>query len=1089
MRKRIKQILAGALCFGLAISDKSALSLGEINMDKVTVQAAENVSDITIDGNNINKENKNGLTYKGFGLLTANSTSDLLMDYKVEHPEKYVEMLQYLFGGSKPLMTHVKIEMGNDRNNSTGAESCTMRTEDETANVKRNAGFQLAADAKKINPNIKISILRWNTPKWANTTEKQYKWYKNTIMAAYETYGYMVDYINPNRNEAWSDKTDTENVKKFAKWIQEENSDTIKDAKALDLYKKIKFIVSDEAEMIAKTAVNALYTDEEYKNAVAAIGWHYPYSVASKSRDGADILTKDDIIKIADEMDKEVWNSENQAVFSDSAFRPANNTTFKDDSGNVIAGSSGLGGTGSALEMGNYIIKSFVESRRTHVIYQPVIGAFYQGGQYSSKELIGAKDPWSGYVRYDAGTVILSHLSKFAVTGWENEDNTAGIWRVIPQSSYCGEDDANGDRRVVNSTTGADSYMTLASPDKDEFSTLMINNSAKTKNYRISVKNMQLKDNQTLQCFETKAAGDGTFDSNYMSDKGDITADEQGYYNVMVSPFSVVTVSTLDQNKDELKSECKLPENSTDRTILDTDENGNGTVTDNEYLYADNFDYSDKKVSVIGTDGKLSDEKEDYIESRGGKTGAIARYTNVINGAFEAVKLADGNYVLRQQLDESVQGVGSAWNGSNAEVLIGDYRWMNYRANVDVQFEQTEAKSSSAVIAIRQTGGGTAIKDSSGYSFEIDKDGAWKLYRKKVTILEGTITDNSIFKQGFNQWNTLSLEGKENQITAYVNNKVVATYTDTNPVTSGRIALGGTYAAMDFDNLTVKKIENTAPYYEEFIDNMQQYELNDVTKSKLVFNDKWSHQCGQGMYVYDRTASYSTGTGAFLTYTFKGTGVDVLGYMKANKCKIKVTVDGKVVETEAAVNQAEDSRTNYSLRNLKYGEHTVTFEVVSGQWCIDAIGICSATYEKDLKRGTKFDVSKVTYTVNDAKKKTVTYTKLNNKKASAVVPKTVKYNGVSYKVTEVGTNAFSKCQDLKKVTIGANITKICKKAFYNRKKLTQITINSKLLRKIESNAISGISKKAVIKCPKARKADYKKMLKKSTGYKKTMIVK
>lgn len=127
----------------------------------------------------------------------------------------------------------------------------------------------------------------------------------------------MVDYINPNRNEAWSDKTDTENVKKFAKWIQEENSDTIKDAKALDLYKKIKFIVSDEAEMIAKTAVNALYTDEEYKNAVAAIGWHYPYSVASKSRDGADILTKDDIIKIADEMDKEVWNSENQAVFSD----------------------------------------------------------------------------------------------------------------------------------------------------------------------------------------------------------------------------------------------------------------------------------------------------------------------------------------------------------------------------------------------------------------------------------------------------------------------------------------------------------------------------------------------------------------------------------------------------------------------------------------------------------------------------------------------------------------------------------------------------------------------------------------------------
>lgn len=102
MRKRIKQILAGALCFGLAISDKSALSLGEINMDKVTVQAAENVSDITIDGNNINKENKNGLTYKGFGLLTANSTSDLLMDYKVEHPENMLRCCStYLAGLSR----------------------------------------------------------------------------------------------------------------------------------------------------------------------------------------------------------------------------------------------------------------------------------------------------------------------------------------------------------------------------------------------------------------------------------------------------------------------------------------------------------------------------------------------------------------------------------------------------------------------------------------------------------------------------------------------------------------------------------------------------------------------------------------------------------------------------------------------------------------------------------------------------------------------------------------------------------------------------------------------------------------------------
>lgn len=82
---------------------------------------------------------------------------------------------------------------------------------------------------------------------------------------------------------------------------------------------------------------------------------------------------------LAEVVDKEVWNSEEQATFSNSAFRPA--TT---DKAPTVAG-TGIGGSGSALEMGNTVIKSFVESRRGHVIYQPAIGAYYEGAQYSFK--------------------------------------------------------------------------------------------------------------------------------------------------------------------------------------------------------------------------------------------------------------------------------------------------------------------------------------------------------------------------------------------------------------------------------------------------------------------------------------------------------------------------------------------------------------------------------------------------------------------------------------------------------------------------------------------------------------------------------
>lgn len=154
-------------------------------------------------------------------------------------------------------------------------------------------------------------------------------------------------------------------------------------------------------------------------DAVDVVGYHYK---TADDRNGG-------MKWLAEEVDKEVWNSEEQAIFSNSAFRPSTN-----DKRPTVQG-TGIGGSGSALEMGNTVIKSLVESRRGHVIYQPAIGSFYEGAQYSFKELLSARDLWSGWIHYDAGLLILAHISKFAVTGWENETNTAGIWRGVPFAS------------------------------------------------------------------------------------------------------------------------------------------------------------------------------------------------------------------------------------------------------------------------------------------------------------------------------------------------------------------------------------------------------------------------------------------------------------------------------------------------------------------------------------------------------------------------------------------------------------------------------------------------------------------------------
>ena len=564
-------------------------------------------------------------------------------------------------------------------------------------------------------------------------------------------------------------------------------------------------------------------------SAVDVVGYHY------KTADDENNAMK----WLAEEVDKEVWNSEEQATFSNSAFRPS--TT---DKAPTVEG-TGIGGSGSALEMGNTVIKSFVESRRGHVIYQPVIGSYYEGAQYSFKELVSARDPWSGWMHYDAGLLILAHISKFAVTGWENETNTAGIWR----------------------------------------------------------------------------------------------------------------------------------------------------------------------------------------------------------------------------------GVASA---------------------------------------------------------------------SKASAVQGTTS------------NAVDGRGEGNVIKAYINDTLVATYEDSNPITSGRVAIGCGNSYTRFDNLAVTKIKGYAPYYREYIDNMETYDLTPQKNAKLVYNNKWSRTCAnQGMFVYQRSVSNSTGTGASITYTFNGTGLEVLGYNKSTGGTVNVMVDGQSYKKDDALWNADNMCTAYQVSGLEDGEHTVTIEVASGSLAVDAIAVIGSIYNSDeinvtpkkgtetglpeeelpkdltedvvpdistpspspaapttaptttpttkpqpiktpsVRKGYSFKVKGASYVVTDASKKTVSYRKAANKKIkSAAIPATVKVkaNGVvySFRVTNISAKAFAGCTKLKKVIIGKNVVSIGKEAFSKAKALKKITIKTTTLKKVGKNAIKGIYKKAKISCGKKKLKAYKKLFNAKTGYKKSM---
>ena len=120
------------------------------------------------------------------------------------------------------------------------------------------------------------------------------------------------------------------------------------------------------------------------------------------------------------------------------------------------------------------------------------------------------------------------------------------------------------------------------------------------------------------------------------------------------------------------------------------------------------------------------------------------------------------------------------------------------------------------------------------------------------------------------------------------------------------------------------------------------------------------------------------------------------------------------------------------------------------------------------KNSTKL-VGSLKYRVTKSSKKngTVMITKAKSKKVRSItIPKYIKWNGYTFKVTCIG-----------------------KKAFYGCSKLKKLLIKSTYLSCIGSSAIKKTNKKLVIQVPKRQYRKYKKLFSKRTGYTKKIKMK
>lgn len=121
--------------------------------------------------------------------------------------------------------------------------------------------------------------------------------------------------------------------------------------------------------------------------------------------------------------------------------------------------------------------------------------------------------------------------------------------------------------------------------------------------------------------------------------------------------------------------------------------------------------------------------------------------------------------------------------------------------------------------------------------------------------------------------------------------------------------------------------------------------------------------------------------------------------------------------------------------------------------------------------GFSYKIAKATKTGG-----TVTLIKDSKNAAKRTIPAIVKFDGRTYKVTAIGSSAFSKNKKLQKVVIGKNVTKIGSKAFYNCAKLKTIDVKQNVsIKKVGKNITK--NKKCKVLASKKKVKAYKKLFK------------
>ena len=829
---KLKKIAAAAVC--------AAAAANSVILPAYAEQEAQPMN-ISISGNSANTlEN---MLYRGVGMVSGNNSSRLLLDYKSENPEAYWEIMNYMFGKQGLEIAHLKLEMGSDVNSSSGTEPSVKRTEDETADVTRGAGYQIAADAKSINPDLTLDMLWWSEPLWISSSgdvyAARYKWYKETLDAAYATYGIKFDYVSATQNERGRDND----------WIKYLSQHLKSETDCPYDYSKIQIVAGEEVctwQSASEMLKQIKDGDTSLADNIDILGSHY----TSSSNEPAQTLAR--------EYGKELWFSEGSSPMAYSE------GTWRFDEGN-----SGLTGINGALDIANRYISMYPQGGMTLCQFQPVVAAYYDGVCYCQKQFINACDPWSGYYTLDSGFYVMLQFTQFIDKGWN----------FIDDACYADGVPGGDGHAIVDAKY---SYITLCSPDKSDYTTVITNTTAEPITYDFTVSDLDAA-GKKINLWETRGPDGGPYDENYFKNIGEITPEENGgtyTYSVTVKPYSIITASTVELTPAEYH-QSTLEQ----RTIL-------------ELPYTDDYEYADYP--------------EDFLPSRGN----APRYTTDEGGAFEV-----NNGKVVQQITPELKAKEWGWT-PDPTTNFGDDRWYDYSVSAKVEFAPSDDKDNNyAGVGLRYTQGNAG---ASGYWVKLTESGSWSLWENSNVLQSGmTSADTSAPV-------TLRIEAVGNVVRCWANDELLCEYTaDGTVLGAGRAAFYSSFNNNSFDDLVIAPAEGGSTYVTRM----------DNTALAFSYSGEWDHETMSSYKNYKRTLS-SGKAGASFTVDFTGTGIALTG--GGNGATISWSIDGGDAQ-EHTFSKNSVRKANFFVNGLEDGAHTLSVTVVDGNYNVDSAEITGGT--------------------------------------------------------------------------------------------------------------------------------------------------